>query len=60
MAAALKQDLGVDSSLSKGSGGIFEVAVNGKVVAKKGLAGFPTETEVVAAVRRELGAAPPG
>jgi len=60
VAAALRQDLGVEVSLSRGSWGTFEIAVNGKVVAKKGLAGFPTETEVVAAVRRELGAATSG
>jgi hypothetical protein len=50
----LKRELGVDASLSKGSGGIFEVAVNGKTVASKGLAGFPAEAEIVEAVRRAL------
>jgi len=54
-AAELKQFLGVESDLIPGSGGIFEVAVNGKVVAKKGKSGFPTETEVVDAVRQALG-----
>lgn len=44
----------MDVSLSKGSGGIFEVAVNGKIVASKGLAGFPAESEMVEAVRRAL------
>jgi len=37
-----------------GSGGIFEVAVDGKVVAKKGIGGFPTEKEVVKAVGAAL------
>jgi len=55
VAAALKQDLGMEASLARGSGGIFEVAVNGAVVAKKGLAGFPTEVEIVAAVKQALG-----
>ena len=55
MAAALKNDLGIEPSLSRGSGGIFEVAVNGQVVASKGAAGFPTEVEIVAAVKRALG-----
>ena len=45
----------MDSDLVPGSGGIFEVAVNGKVVAKKGMSGFPTEQEVVTAVRQALG-----
>lgn len=36
----------------KGSGGIFTVEVGGQVVAKKTLdRGFPSEAEVVAAVR---------
>ena len=55
MAAALKQDLGMDASLSRGSGGIFEIDVNGQVVAKKGATGFPTEAEIVAAVKLALG-----
>ena len=50
----MKRELGVDASLSKGSGGIFEVAVNGKTVASKGLAGFPAEAEIVEAVRHAL------
>ena len=54
-AAELKQKLGVDPDLIPGSGGIFEVAVDGKVVAKKGMSGFPTEDEVVGAVRKALG-----
>ena len=44
----------MEASLAKGSGGIFEVAVHGKVVASKGLAGFPAEAEIVEAVRRAL------
>jgi predicted Rdx family selenoprotein len=41
--------------LIKGSGGIFEVAVDGKVVSKKSLGVFPTEHDVVAAVEAALG-----
>jgi selenoprotein W-related protein len=44
----------VDAKLVAGSGGIFEVAVDGKVVAKKGMSGFPTEQEVVKAVGAAL------
>jgi predicted Rdx family selenoprotein len=40
--------------LIKGSGGIFEVAVGGVVVSKKGLSGFPTEKEIVDAVSKAL------
>ena len=51
---ALKQALGVESQLIPGSGGIFEVAVQGKVVAKKSMEGFPTEEDVVKAVGSAL------
>ena len=44
----------MEAELVPGSGGIFEVAVDGKVVAKKGLTGFPSEQEVVQAVRAAL------
>ena len=44
----------MDAKLVAGSGGIFEVAVDGKVVAKKGMGGFPTEQEVVKAVGAAL------
>jgi len=51
VAAQLKQDLGIDAQLIRGSKGIFEVAVDGRVVAAKGPAGFPTPEQAVAAVR---------
>lgn len=54
-AARLKQELGVDSELVEGSGGIFQVAVDGKVVAAKDRSGFPGEEFVVSAVRSALG-----
>lgn len=39
----------------KGSGGIYTVAVGDAIVAKKTLsAGFPTDDEVIDAVRRAL------
>jgi selenoprotein W-related protein len=44
----------VEAELVPGSGGIFEVAVNGKVVSQKGLTGFPTEQDVVKAVGAAL------
>jgi selenoprotein W-related protein len=44
----------VEAELVPGSGGIFEVAVDGKVVSKKGLMGFPSEQDVVNAVGAAL------
>ena len=42
----------MDVSLEKGSGGIYTVAVDGRVVARKTPErGFPSEEEVVDAVR---------
>ncbi|TNE91113.1 MAG: selenocysteine-containing [Deltaproteobacteria bacterium] len=54
-AAALQEELGIDATLIKGRGGIFEVKVDGRLVAKKTYEGFPTEDEVVEAVRAALG-----
>jgi len=46
----LKEELGIDAELKVGSGGIFEVAVDGNVVAKRGFLGFPSEQDIVSAV----------
>lgn len=54
----LKEELGVEAELKVGSGGIFEVAVDGAVVAKRGFLGFPSEEEIVAAVVKAQGRAP--
>ncbi len=54
MADVLKQELGVEAELSKGSNGVFTVAVDGDIVAKKTLDGFPTPEQVLAAVRAKL------
>lgn len=54
MVEKLREELGIEALLVKGHGGIFTVAVNGKVVAKKTWSGFPTEAEVLEAVRKEL------
>ncbi|MCI0573384.1 MAG: hypothetical protein L0Y66_21780 [Myxococcaceae bacterium] len=45
----------MDAELKVGSSGIFEVAVDGRVIASRGPTGFPTEQEVVDAVARALG-----
>ena len=50
VSAELKQKLGVEATLIPGKGGIFEVQVDGKVVAKKKLFSFPDAAEIVKAV----------
>lgn len=50
----LKEQLDVDAELVPGSGGIFTVEVNGKVVAAKSRQGFPEEQEIADAVARAL------
>jgi len=48
LAAEIKKQLGVDSQLVRGAGGIFEVHVNNKKIFSKKEAGrFPTEKEIV-------------
>lgn len=51
----LREEVGVEARLVRGSGGIFTVAVDGVVVAKKTLMGFPDEDEIVHAVGQVLG-----
>lgn len=50
----MKQALEVDAELIPGSGGIFEVAVDGKVVAAKTASGFPDEAQLLEGVGRAL------
>jgi len=48
LAAELKQHLDVEAILIPGSGGIFEVTVDGKIVfSKKKVGRFPEEGEVI-------------
>lgn len=42
------------AELIKGSGGIFEIAVDGVVVAKKALGQFPDEKAIVDAVSKAI------
>ena len=51
----LKDELGLDSELKVGSNGIFQVAVDGKVVAERGFMGFPSEEQIVSAVAQVTG-----
>lgn len=55
MAAELKSELGVDADLHRGSGGIFQVAVDDQVVAERSFLRFPTTDEIVDAVAKALG-----
>jgi len=50
----LKDKLKINATLVAGKGGIFVVAVDGKVVARKTRAGFPGNEEIVAAVSAEI------
>ncbi len=51
----LREELGVEATLQKGHGGIFTVAVNGAIVARKTAGGFPDEEEIVRSVARVVG-----
>jgi selenoprotein W-related protein len=50
LAAALRERLAVDAKLVAGSGGVFEVRVGDRTVAKRAKGHFPDAAEVVAAV----------
>ena len=48
MAAEIKKQLGIESKLVRGSGGIFEVHVdNKKIFSKRDAGRFPSEKEIV-------------
>jgi len=52
LAAEIKKQLGVDSQVVRGSGGIFDVTVDNKRIFSKHDEGrFPTEKEIVDALR---------
>ncbi len=57
-AAALKKELKLTVDLVPGKGGIFEVRVDDKVVAKRSMGHFPEETEIVRAVAAAVKTAP--
>jgi len=56
VAAELKTQLSITAELIPGKGGIFDIAVDGRVVAAKSRGAFPGEQQVVDAVRAALGA----
>jgi selenoprotein W-related protein len=49
-ATALQRQLGITAQLVPGKGGVFEVTVGGKTVAKRLKGHFPDAAEIVAAV----------
>lgn len=51
MADLLKEKFGLETTLTPGGVGEFTVWVDGKLVAEKGSAGFPSEQEIVEAVK---------
>jgi selenoprotein W-related protein len=53
-AAELQKELNITATLLPGKGGIFEVQVDGKVVAKRARGHFPDTTEITAAVSAAL------
>jgi selenoprotein W-related protein len=53
-ADALERDLSVTAKLVAGKGGIFEVRVNGEIVAKRVKGHFPDSAEVVGSVSAAL------
>lgn len=52
----LRQELGIEAELVRGGGGIFKVSVDGTLVARKTLDGFPTPEACLEAVRVALAA----
>lgn len=56
MAALIKDALGVDPEVAEGARSEFSVRVGDRIVAQKSRTGWPSEAEIVAAVRQALGA----
>jgi len=52
LAAEIKKQTGIDSELVRGSGGIFDVTVDGKrIFSKHDEGNFPSEKEIVEKIR---------
>lgn len=51
----LRDEFGVEAELAKGHGGVFTVAVDGEIVARKTQMGFPDEEEILHAVGVRIG-----
>lgn len=50
----INKETGHEVLLKPGKGGIFEISVNGKVIAKRTREGFPDEKEVVSLILSAL------
>jgi selenoprotein W-related protein len=51
LAAAIREKTGIDPELIEGSGGVFEVTLDGQLVFSKKVAGrFPEGAEIIEAV----------
>ena len=54
LAADLKKHLGADATLIPGSGGVFDVTVDGKLVwSKKSVGRFPETFEILKALKKK-------
>ena len=51
----LEKELGLTADLEVGAPGSFVVLVDGEAVAEKKWLGFPTEEEILAAVKKKIG-----
>lgn len=52
LAATIKNELGIDAELTRGDRGVFDVAVNGRVIFSKSSAGrFPNDEEILKRLR---------
>lgn len=53
MAAEIKKEIGIDSELVRGGGGIFDVTVDGKrIFSKHDEGNFPSEKAIVEQIRK--------
>jgi selenoprotein W-related protein len=54
LAAELKKDLGVDATLTPGSGGVFDVIADGKTIfSKKQVERFPEVVEILGMLKQK-------
>ncbi|MDF1613281.1 Rdx family protein [Stygiobacter electus] len=53
-AELLKNELGIEAELMPGKGGIFNITVNGEIVAKRTRYGFPQDEEILKGVSGKI------
>lgn len=52
MAATIKKELGIEATLIRSAGGVFEVVADGKLLfSKKELRRFPQDSEILEALK---------